>query len=57
MDKAIAAGLTVMRGWAHAVSPEYAMQTSPGQYSEPMFRGLDYVLDEARKRGLKVSTP
>ena len=26
----------------------------PGEYNEGMLRGLDYLLDEARKRGLKV---
>jgi mannan endo-1,4-beta-mannosidase len=57
MDKAVGAGLNVMRAWAHAVSPEYALQPSPGQYREAVFRGLDYVLDEARKRKLKVMPP
>ena len=54
MDAAVASGLNVMRAWAHAVSPEYALQTSPGAFSEPIFRGLDYALDQARLRGLKV---
>ena len=54
MDAAVASGLNVMRAWAHAVSPEYALQTSPGVFSEPIFRGLDYALDQARARGLKV---
>ena len=118
MDQAVANGLNVMRAWAAAVDPEYALQTSPGktllarphccmhatckllqkgpcmiishrvrqsttsprspavagpptllrgqerhacldaactgQFSEPMFRGLDYALDQARQRGLKV---
>lgn len=54
MDKAVSGGLNVVRAWTHAVSPEYALQPSPGQYNEAVFRGLDYVLDEARKRKLKV---
>lgn len=29
---------------------------APGQYNEGMLRGLDFVLEQARKRGLKAST-
>ena len=54
MDEAVSSGLTVMRAMAFGVSKEYALETSPGQYSETMFRGLDYVLDQARQRGIKV---
>ncbi|GAB4816952.1 hypothetical protein N2152v2_003998 [Parachlorella kessleri] len=54
MDKAVQHGLTVMRAWAHPVTAQYAMETAPGQYNEAVFRGLDYALDEARKRGLRV---
>lgn len=32
------------------------LQTSPGQYNEAVFKGLDYLLDEARKRGIRVSS-
>lgn len=32
------------------------LQTSPGEYNESVFKGLDYVLDEARKRGIRVSS-
>lgn len=56
MDKAVANGLNVMRAFATAVDPWYSLETSPGVYSEAMFRGLDYVLDEARSRGIKAST-
>lgn len=54
MDKAVVEGLTVMRAFAHGVSPDYQLETSPGQYNEAIFRGLDYALDEARKRGIRV---
>ena len=54
MDQAVETGLNVVRAWAHTVSPEYALQTAPGQFSEPIFRGLDYALDQARRRGIKV---
>ena len=55
MDQAVSSGLTVMRAMAFGVSKEYALETSPGQYSEVIFRGMDYMLDQARQRGIKVS--
>ena len=55
MDEAAGAGLNLVRAWAHASSPEYALQPAPGVFLEPVFRGLDYALDQARQRGLKVS--
>ncbi len=27
-------GFNVLRAWAHTVSPQYALETSPGQYNE-----------------------
>jgi mannan endo-1,4-beta-mannosidase len=54
LDRAQAAGLNVLRTWAHPVSPQYALQPAPGQYNEAAFRGLDYLLDEARKRGVRL---
>ena len=54
MDEAAAAGLTLVRAWAHGSSPEYALQPQPGRFSEPVFRGLDYALDQARQRGIKA---
>lgn len=32
-----------------------ASQTAPGRYNEAALRGLDYLLDEARKAGIRVS--
>jgi len=54
LDEAAAAGLTLVRAWAHGSSPEYALQPAPGRFSEPIFRGLDYALDQARQRGIKA---
>lgn len=54
MDLAVANKLTVMRAFATAVDPQYPMQSSPTAYNENMFRGLDYVLEQARLRGIKV---
>lgn len=55
MDKAVANGLNVMRAFATAVDPWYPLETAPGVYNEAMFQGLDYVLDQARSRGIKAS--
>lgn len=54
LDKAQQFGLNVMRTWAHPVTAPYALMTGPGQYREEMFRGLDYLIDEARKRGIRL---
>ncbi len=56
MDAAVAAGFTVMRAWSHGVTANYALQTSPGVYNEAMFQGLDYALDQAQQRNIKVQT-
>lgn len=55
MDEAIEANLTVMRAWAVGVTSTYAVQTSPGVFSEPMLRGIDYALDQARQHNLRAS--
>lgn len=54
LDSAVQAGVTVIRGWAHGTSPQYPSLLKPGEYNEGMLRGLDFLLDEARKRGLKL---
>lgn len=56
MDQATAAGMTVMRAWASSVDTDYALQSAPGVYNEAIFRGLDYALDEAGKRNIKVDS-
>ena len=54
LDKAQSHGLNVLRTWAHPMTAPYALATAPGVYNEAVFRGLDYLLDEARKRGVRV---
>ena len=54
MSKGKEAGLNVVRAWATSASSNYALQTSPGIFSQAMFRGLDYALDQARQLDLKV---
>ncbi len=54
MDQGVAAGMKVARMWAHSITPGYAMQTGPNAYNETVLAGMDFVMDEAHKRGLKL---
>lgn len=54
LDAAVGHGLNVLRTWAHPVTAQYELMTSPGEYNEAVFRGLDYLLDECRKRGIRL---
>lgn len=54
MDAAVRNNFTVLRIWAHGVTPQYATMTSPGKFNEALLRGLDYALLQARLRGLKI---
>ncbi|XP_015968755.1 mannan endo-1,4-beta-mannosidase 4 [Arachis duranensis] len=48
-------GLRVARTWAFNDGPNYrALQISPGTYDENVFRGLDFVVSEARKYGVRL---
>ncbi|XP_027361676.1 mannan endo-1,4-beta-mannosidase 7-like [Abrus precatorius] len=47
-------GLTVARTWAFSDGGYGALQYSPGFYNEQMFRGLDFVISEARKYRIKL---
>ncbi|XP_031478193.1 mannan endo-1,4-beta-mannosidase 7-like [Nymphaea colorata] len=47
-------GLTVARTWAFSDGGYGALQYSPGVYNEQMFRGLDFVVSEARRYGIKL---
>ena len=57
LDAALAAGLNTLRMWSHGVTTTFSSQPSPGVYAEPVFRGLDYALDQARLRNIKVRGP
>ncbi|CAK7328805.1 unnamed protein product [Dovyalis caffra] len=52
--QAAAGGLTVCRTWAFSDGGDQALQISPGVYSEPVFQGLDFVISEARKYGIRL---
>ncbi|KAF5780488.1 putative mannan endo-1,4-beta-mannosidase [Helianthus annuus] len=48
-------GLSVCRTWAFADGGGYnALQISPGVYNELVFQGLDFVVAEARKYGIRL---
>eukprot|EP01025_Chloroclados_australasicus_P031892 TRINITY_DN322_c0_g1_i2.p2 TRINITY_DN322_c0_g1~~TRINITY_DN322_c0_g1_i2.p2 ORF type:complete len:584 (+),score=68.95 TRINITY_DN322_c0_g1_i2:113-1753(+) len=48
------AGLNSIRTWAHTSDPHFAFQTAPGVYNERAFMALDFVLETARRNGMKV---
>ncbi|GAA0187012.1 hypothetical protein LIER_34300 [Lithospermum erythrorhizon] len=47
-------GLTVARTWAFSDGGYSPLQYSPGSYNEQMFRGLDFVIAEARRYGIRL---
>ncbi|KAE8668192.1 Mannan endo-1,4-beta-mannosidase 2 [Hibiscus syriacus] len=47
-------GLTVCRTWAFNDGGYNALQISPGQFDERVFKGLDYVIAEARQHGIRL---
>ncbi|KAL3527129.1 hypothetical protein ACH5RR_011785 [Cinchona calisaya] len=47
-------GLTVARTWAFSDGGYRPLQYAPGAYNEQMFKGLDFVIAEARSYGIKL---
>ncbi|KAL5864875.1 hypothetical protein ACOSQ3_002389 [Xanthoceras sorbifolium] len=47
-------GLTVCRTWAFNDGGYNALQISPGQFDERVFKALDYVIAEARQQGVRL---
>ncbi|KAL5704689.1 mannan endo-1,4-beta-mannosidase [Ranunculus cassubicifolius] len=47
-------GLTVARTWAFGDGGYKPLQYSPGAYNQDMFKGLDFVVSEARRYGIKL---
>lgn len=52
--EASAAGLSVCRTWAFSDGGDAALQISPGVYDERVLQGLDFVVSEARKYGIRL---
>ncbi len=59
LGEAAAMGLRVVRTWAFndGATQWNALQTAPGTYQEYVFQGLDYVIWQAGRRGLRVLLP
>ncbi|KAK1362350.1 Mannan endo-1,4-beta-mannosidase [Heracleum sosnowskyi] len=53
-QEAVSNGLTISRTWAFSDGGNQPLQSSPGVYNEQMFQGLDFVIYEARRRGIKL---
>ncbi|MFS8010506.1 putative mannan endo-1,4-beta-mannosidase [Helianthus anomalus] len=47
-------GLSIARTWAFSDGGVTPLQYSPGSYNEQMFKGLDFVVAEARRFGIKL---
>ncbi|KAK1403842.1 Mannan endo-1,4-beta-mannosidase [Heracleum sosnowskyi] len=45
-------GMNVARTWAFSDGGSRPLQSSPGVYNENMFKGLDFVVAEAKKNGV-----
>ncbi|KAJ3695899.1 hypothetical protein LUZ60_001276 [Juncus effusus] len=52
LDDASRLGVNVIRTWAFSDGGYRPLQVSPGSYNEQMFKGLDLVIAEAKKRGI-----
>lgn len=48
------AQLSVVRTWVHTNDQQFPFQIEPGVYDEAAFRALDFVIEEARRNGLKL---
>ncbi|EOA29661.1 hypothetical protein CARUB_v10015594mg [Capsella rubella] len=57
-ENATSRGLTIARTWGFNDGASYrALQTAPGSYDENTFQGLDFVISEAKRVGLKMIIP
>ncbi|KAH7653246.1 Mannan endo-1,4-beta-mannosidase protein [Dioscorea alata] len=54
LSQAASYGMTVVRTWAFKDGGYRPLQSSPGVYNEDMFKGLDFVISEAKKYGLHL---
>ncbi|KAI3762824.1 hypothetical protein L1987_53266 [Smallanthus sonchifolius] len=52
--EAVGSSLMIARTWAFSDGGSNALQSSPGVYNEKMFQGLDYVISEGGKYGVKL---
>ncbi|CAN6467487.1 unnamed protein product [Victoria cruziana] len=52
LQQASRCGMNIARTWAFSDGVYRPLQYSPGVYHEDMFKGLDFVVSEARKHGV-----
>ncbi|KAL1823369.1 hypothetical protein ACET3Z_010147 [Daucus carota] len=53
-QEAVSNDLTLSRTWAFSDGGPQALQFSPGVYNEQMFQGLDFVIYEAGRYGIRL---
>ncbi|XP_076953190.1 mannan endo-1,4-beta-mannosidase 7-like [Bidens hawaiensis] len=53
-QEAVNSSLVIGRTWAFSDGGSNALQYSPGVYNENMFQGLDFVISEGRRFGVKL---
>ncbi|KAH7654097.1 Mannan endo-1,4-beta-mannosidase protein [Dioscorea alata] len=54
LHQASSVGLNVCRTWAFYDAGSRALQITPGVYNEKVFEGLDFVLSEAKRFGIRL---
>ena len=54
LDDALSRGLNTVRIWAFTVLPSRPIQLAPGVFDQQLVQGLDFILDAARARGIRV---
>eukprot|EP01026_Neomeris_dumetosa_P044043 TRINITY_DN36_c0_g1_i2.p1 TRINITY_DN36_c0_g1~~TRINITY_DN36_c0_g1_i2.p1 ORF type:complete len:731 (+),score=97.47 TRINITY_DN36_c0_g1_i2:99-2291(+) len=56
LDKSIGIGMNVIRIFGHGTTSRLSTQLycCPGSYKEEVLHGLDYILDEAARRDMKI---
>ncbi|XP_002974444.2 mannan endo-1,4-beta-mannosidase 5 [Selaginella moellendorffii] len=54
LDDGAGMGLNLVRTWAFNDAGYHALQRSPGHYDEDVFKALDYVIVEARRRNIRL---
>ncbi|KAL3133352.1 hypothetical protein ABBQ38_007225 [Trebouxia sp. C0009 RCD-2024] len=53
-SQAVADNIQVIRTFAHGATPNFILQTAPGQYNEEAFRALDQIIADADAAGAKL---
>jgi mannan endo-1,4-beta-mannosidase len=54
LDDAQSRGLNTVRVWAFTVIKDRPIQLAPGVFDQQLLQGLDFIMDAARARGIRV---